>query len=274
MKFVVPESLSEKRKAIAREKRLEMKSVKKDRSWSQRINILDPLRVLWPRDEPFRKKTLLRRNLVLLAAIDTMQYGVTMSIFGLIIMYTNFRFGWATYESGLFMGITNLSRVVCLLLVLPFAARLYRNHQAKKNIRMSQGADVFDLTVMRIAVFFDIVGYLGYTLATSGTMVTVAGVIASFGAVGSPTLQSALTKHVSADKTGEVLGAMSLLHVLARTVAPTICNAIYATTLSTSPAAVFVALTATFALAFVFTFFVKSGGRFCFPFLRSVLMTN
>lgn len=59
--------------------------------------------------------------------------------------------------------------------------------------------------------------------------------MASMGGVGSPTLQSALTKHIPHDQIGQLLGATGLLHALARVVCPTIFNLIYAQTVGTYP---------------------------------------
>ena len=62
-----------------------------------------------------------------------------------------------------------------------------------------------------------------------------------------------------ADRTGQLLGAMGLLHALARVVAPTVFNAIYAATVGTFTQLVFVCLTSVFGIAFVAAFFVRPG---------------
>ncbi|KAK3044359.1 hypothetical protein LTS18_001484, partial [Coniosporium uncinatum] len=77
------------------------------------------------------------------------------------------------------------------------------------------------------------------------------------GGIGSPTLQSALTKHVPPDKTGQLLGASGLLHALARVVSPTIFNGIYSATVGKFTQTVFVCLTVTFGAAFVVSWMVK-----------------
>ena len=88
-------------------------------------------------------------------------------------------------------------------------------------------------------------------------MMILSGAVAAVGGIGSPVLQSALTKHVPPEQTGALLGASGLLHALARVVAPTVFNAIYAATVGKFTQAVFVCLTATFGLAFLISLFVK-----------------
>lgn len=80
--------------------------------------------------------------------------------------------------------------------------------------------------------------------------------MAALGGVGSPTIQSALTKHIPRDKTGQLLGAGTLLRSLARVLFPTVFNLIYADTVGTFPQAVFVCLASVFSLSAVCSFFI------------------
>jgi hypothetical protein len=80
------------------------------------------------------------------------------------------------------------------------------------------------------------------------------------GSMGSPTLQSSLTKHVPPEYVGQMLGAVGLLHALARVVAPTVFNLIYSITVGKFTQAVFVCLGSGFALAFGLSWFIKPHG--------------
>jgi len=187
-------------------------------------------------------------------------FGVAMGSMTVILIYANYQFGWQTYESSVFMSIVNTFRVLSLIVFLPIITRLVRGKATKENIHRNTGSDKFDIWVIRVAVFFDTLGYLGYTLARTGPLMILSGVVASVGGVGSPTLQSALTKHVPPDKTGQLLGANGLLHALARVVAPTIFNAIYSATVGKFTQTVFVCLTSVFGLAFLLSWGVLPGG--------------
>jgi hypothetical protein len=120
---------------------------------------------------------------------------------------------------------------------------------------------VLDLNVIRGAIFLEIIGYAGYSLAHTGALFAASGAIAALGGIGSPILQSALTKHVPHDKVGQLLGASGLLHALARIISPTVFNLIYSTTVGTLPQTVFIALTACFVLAFTGSWFIRPNGE-------------
>jgi len=263
--FAVPESLSKKRQLQAREKHeIRKAEVAPAADWIQSfrsLNILEPLKILWPTGPG--SSPALRWNLLVLAAVDTICFGVAMGSMTVVIIYTNYEFGWRTFESARFMTIVNSSRVFCLIAILPTLTRLVRGKMdpARKNT----GSDRFDLNVIRVAVFFDTLGYLGYALVRKGDLFILSGVVAAIGGIGSPTLQSALTKHVPAEQTGQLLGASGLLHALARVVAPTVFNAIYSSTVGKFTQTVFVCLTATFGMAFIISWFIRPHGKHCHP---------
>ena len=259
----VPESLTKKRQLAARETyNKEYERMAPSNDWINQLrafNLLEPLKVLWPTG-PGSSATL-RRNIFFLAAIDTIVFGVAMGSMAIIVIYTNYMFGWGSFESGRFLSIVSSSRVFCLLVVLPILTRIVRGKQRDAAKQKNTGCDTFDLSVIRVAVLFDTIGYLGYTLSRTGPMMILSGAVASIGGIGSPTLQSALTKHIPAEKTGQVLGASGLLHALARVIAPTIFSAIYAATVKKFPQTVFVCLASTFGLAFFITWGLRSNGK-------------
>ncbi|KAK5118308.1 hypothetical protein LTR62_002821 [Meristemomyces frigidus] len=255
--FAVPESLSKKRQLASREKhaqeQVKLGSASDWMWWGRQVNLLEPLKILWPTGR--HASPALRWNLIVLAAVDTIAFGVAMGSMTLVLIYTNYQFGWKTFESSRFMSIVNSSRVFCLMVVLPLITRLVRGKADTK--RKNTGSDNFDLAVIRVAILFDTLGYLGYTLARQESPFILSGVVAAIGGIGSPTLQSAMTKHVPADQTGQLLGASGLLHALARVVAPTVFSAIYSATVGKFSQTVFVCLSSTFGLAFVISWFIR-----------------
>ncbi|CBX97302.1 hypothetical protein IAQ61_007285 [Plenodomus lingam] len=256
--FVVPESLSKSRQEAAREKHEEaMQRLGPASDWINQlrsINLFAPLKILWPTGPG--TTSAVRWNLLLLAATDTIMFGVAMGAMSVILVYTRRQFGWQEFESGRFVTIVNTCRVFCLLVVLPAITRLVRGKNGASRIRKS-GSDLLDLSIIRAAILFDMLGYLGYTLARRGELFALSGALASIGGIGSPTLGAALTKHVPQDKVGQLLGATGLLHALARVLGPTIFNGIYSATVGTYRQTVFVCLTVTFGAAFVCSWFVR-----------------
>ena len=115
---------------------------------------------------------------------------------------------------------------------------------------------------MRVSVVFDLLGYVGFALARSGPMFLAAGVTASLGSMASPTLSSALTKHVPPDRIGRLLGATALLHALARVGGPALFNAVYWVTVRRFPQAVFVVLGVLFSGVVVMSWFIRPNGEF------------
>lgn len=262
---VVPESLTKERQLAAREKKAlagrgEEPSSKKSTNLIRTIksaNLLAPLTILWPKEKG--TNPAVRRNLVFLAAVDTIMFGVAMGSMTVILIYSEYIFSWGTLKTTQFVSITNACRVTCLVVLLPAASRLIRGPASKANQRNS-GCDNIDLGIIRLAIFFDLLGYVGYAIVRDDKLFILSGVIASIGGMGSPTLSAALTKHVPPRRTGQVLGAVGLLHAAARVVAPTIFNLIYAKTVGVNPQTVFVCLSATFGLAFLLSWFIRPHG--------------
>jgi nitrate/nitrite transporter NarK len=173
-------------------------------------------------------------------------------------------FGWGNYESSIFVSLVNICRVCMLIIVLPGITRLVRGPVSSRTQQKQSGSDGLDVWVIRIAIIFDMMGYIGYSVSRTGPVFLVSGMVASLGGMGSPTVQSSLTKHVPPDRTGQLLGAIGLLHALARVVSPTIFNLIYASTVGKFSQTVFVCLASVFGVAFVISWFVRPHGEFPF----------
>ncbi|KAF1834904.1 MFS general substrate transporter [Decorospora gaudefroyi] len=256
--FFVPESRSKSRQEAAREKyREEVERQGPAADWINQlrtINLFRGLKILWPTGPG--SSSALRWNLVLLAAVDTIMFGVAMGAMGVVLVYTRRQFAWHELESGRFTTIVNSSRVFALLVILPIITRIFRGKPSAARIR-SSGSDLFDLSVIRAAIFFDMAGFLGYTLVRNGELFALSGALAAVGGIGSPTLGAALTKHVPQDQVGQLLGATGFLHALARVMGPAIFNGIYSATVHHYRQTVFVCLAATFGLAFVCSWLIR-----------------
>jgi len=265
--FVIPESVPRSRQRESREKyRRESVSngVPNWKSHIRNFNLFDPLKILYSPNAPPE----VRRNLMLLAATDTVVFGVGMGAGVVILLYSNYRFGWDQWEQAKFTSIVNCCRVTYLIVVLPIVTKLYRSRQARYRSRPTtpatpgglEGTDKFELTVIRVAIFADMAGFFSYALASSGSSFILSGAIASIGGIGSPTMQAALTKHVPKDSIGQLLGAMGLLHAIARVIGPTLFMGIYAATVGTLPQAYFFILTLMFGVAWGISWLVRPGG--------------
>jgi hypothetical protein len=272
---VLPESLSKKRQTQARDKyKSENANASADGySWGwalKTVNILSPLKILWPTGPGTSGR--LRANLILLSIVDTTIFGVAMGALNVLVLYTGYVFDWKTADTSKFVSQVNVFRVLGLLVILPTLNYLVRRRRQYTQRRDSgfvsaeptSGSDLFDLSIIRGAIFLEVFGYFGYATATTPQMFVASGVLAALGGIGSPTLQASLTKHVPQNQTGQLLGATGLLHALARIVAPTIFGLIYAKTVATVPSTVFIVLTAFFGVAFFFSWFIRPHGMYSF----------
>ncbi|KAM3089529.1 hypothetical protein ACMFMG_001115 [Clarireedia jacksonii] len=269
--FIVPESLIQKRQVLAREKYAAETLHANGQTWlwaMRKSNPLAPLRILWP--SRAEASTQVRTNLILLATVDTIIFGVAIGSMTVVIYYSGYQFGWDTAETSFYVSTVNITRVFALVCLLPIFNYIVRTRPRNRQRRESGftlperavGADSIDLSVIRFSVLLEVAGFLGFTLARKDYLFVCSGILASMGGVGSPMLQSALTKHVPRDHVGQLLGATGLLHALARVVCPTIFNLIYAHTVGTFPQTVFLVLTSCFALAFTLSWFIRPNGMF------------
>jgi MFS family permease len=262
--FFIPESLTKKRQLLAREKHREALEARgPSNTWKSRIrslNVFEPLKALYPKDPDIPLPA--RRNLLLLSSIDGIIFGTAMGAMGTIVLYSQYRFQWDVETQSIFMSIVNTARVSCLIVVLPLITYLFRGKASSPNARPAPrtGVDRFELSIIRVAIFFDILGFLGFALAQTGEAFIAAGTVASMGGIGSPTLQAALTKHVPPDRIGQLLGALGLLHAMARVISPVVFNSIYAATVGKFDQTVFIILTALFGVAWTISWLVRPGG--------------
>jgi MFS family permease len=263
--FVIPESLPKRQQMAARERHRQMVEARgPSADWMTQVklfNLFEPLKILYPKGPG--TSPAVRRNLVLLAATDAIIFGVGSGAMTAVVLYSNYKFVWDAYKQSVFMSVVSSSRVICLLVVLPAITRVFRGkrHAKSNHLAPQTGTDLFELSIIRLAIFFDMMGFLGYTLAPNGDLFIASGAIASIGGIGSPTLQAALTKHVPPDRIGQLLGAMGLLHAFARVLAPTIFNEIYARTVGHYDQTVFVILTVLFGVAWIVSWLVRPGGK-------------
>ncbi len=259
--FVVPESLSRARRSMAQENHRKQKADGASWSWTQGLksaNLLEPLAILYPTGPG--SSPALRMNLLVLATVDTVGFGVAVGSMTVVIYYLEYAFGWGNLESSIFVSVVNTVRVAVLVVLLPVATRLVRRWQGERH-EARGGSDWFDLSIIRFGLLFDTIGYLGYATAPSGACFTMAGIITAVGSMASPVLQSVLTKHVPPDRIGQVLGATGLLHALARVVAPTVFNLIYSATVGRFTQTVFVVLVASYASAFLLSWVIRPHGK-------------
>ncbi|SPQ23588.1 af843f2c-b21c-4fb6-977d-4ee08a5b32c8 [Thermothielavioides terrestris] len=285
MTLITPESLSRKQQLLAREKyAIEQAAMEPapgcSNTFLSRIplgtqisrlvhrvrtaNPLAPLDILFPTGPGSAR---LRRNFLVLAFTDMVTLGAAMGASSVIVMYVEYMFEWGNLESSRFISMTSMVRVVTLVGILPLINYFFRTRPAARRrrggaepsapvVEENRGADEVDIWVLRVALLSDTVGVVGYIFARSGPVFVACAAVTSLGGLASATIQAAVTKHVPAERVGQMLGAIGLLHSLARILAPIIFNELYAATVESFPQAFFVLLSALLALTVVASFFL------------------
>jgi MFS family permease len=266
--LVVPESLSGRRQLIAREKHEKEKEMRSQTSSSwmatlQNANPFAPLKILRPTGPG--TSPALRRNLIALAIDDTIILGASMSAGAVIVLYCGLIWHWDTLEKSKFVSLISFVRVVILMGIFPIVNYFGRTRPAARRRRESgavaveknNGADELDIIVLRVALVSDVVGSLGYVFAHSSGVFVASGVVTALGGLGSATGQAIITKHVPSERVGQLLGAIGMLHALARVFGPVLFNGVYALTAGRFDQAIFVLLASFFGIALVMTFTIK-----------------
>ncbi|KAK6504291.1 hypothetical protein TWF506_002495 [Arthrobotrys conoides] len=255
--FILPESLSKEKMDLANEKYVEeSRKSAGSASWlgsvMKVVNVFKPLNVLWP--EEGGNLTKLRTNMILLAAIDFIMFGVGFGSITVILLYSKVEFHWTTKFASYYTSFVNASRVIGLFVILPLLTRFFRKKPRPGD--PIGGCDNLDTLIIRGALTTEVLGTLFFVVARDTPLFMAGGIVASFGGLGSPTIQSSLTKHSPSEKTGQLLGVIALLHSLARVIGPTAFNGIYSKTAKTYPQSVFVVLVVLFMLAWLGSWFI------------------
>ena len=144
MLFVLPESLPKRRQLEAREMRAAQHLASGGKSWYHTFNprgLLKPLRIFYPTGPGSSPR--LRLNMILLATIECILFGVGMSAMSVVIMYSERQFGWTTLDSSIFLSVTNSVRVAVLFFVLPVLITIVRRNASTERMRI--GSDMLDI---------------------------------------------------------------------------------------------------------------------------------
>jgi hypothetical protein len=138
--------------------------------------------------------------------------------------------------------------------LLPLAVRLFNRYTPP-----ASGLTSLDLLLIRISILACVVGYIGYALAPTAALFTLAGVITTLDSMALAVSEATLSKLAGRARMGEVLGALAFLQVCARIVGPTVAGIIYSQTVGSTPNLVFWGFAAMFGIAGLVTFGAKPG---------------
>ncbi|BFZ53549.1 hypothetical protein PYCC9005_000574 [Savitreella phatthalungensis] len=243
------------------------------------LNVFRSLRILRPKDVP----KAIRDNLLLLVIIDVALL-LNMGTFTTILLYCKYIFRFGDLEQGYLLTIIGSVRVLALLVALPLIIKFFRGSPDSKEALAScaadepllegaspapvqtglhhtslapKGADRLDVSLIRLSLAFEVLAFGFMANAASSGQFYIAAAMTAAAGMGTPTLASALTKHVPASRTGRLMGAMALIQACCRFAAPLALGLLYAETVASYPAATFVVVTGVMCFAFVLSLFVR-----------------
>ena len=101
---VIPESVPASRQRAAPKKHLETQTSRPNQpilSQLRVLNVFEPLKIAYGPDAP----ATVRRNLILLASIDSIVFGIGMGAQTVVLLYSNYVYGWDTWEQSKFTSI-------------------------------------------------------------------------------------------------------------------------------------------------------------------------
>ena len=151
-----------------------------------------------------------------------------------------------------------------LLIILPIVIRIFRGPQSRSSSNpATAGADNLEVWLIRLCPLIELIGFMCMSFARTTWQYYASGAIIALGAMGPPSLQSALTKHVAKEDTGRMFGALGLLGCISRVISPTVLNLLYSFTVSTVPQTIFYVLAGAMFVGFVLSWGVRAHGIDC-----------
>ena len=149
-------------------------------------------------------------------------FGLIAAVPGTIwVLYTADRFGWDAASIGVSISLFG----VCMALSQALLTGFFSKHFG-------------DLWTIFLGVAFDALAYLLMGLADQGWMGLAVTPLFALGGIAQPALQSLCTSKVGADKQGELAGVLTSLGSLASVAGPVLCTALYFSTRTVWPGAV------------------------------------
>jgi len=120
---------------------------------------------------------------------------------------------------------------------------------------------LFDLTIARISLLLDLLGYIAMALSRSPSLFLLSAMGECLGSGFSAAIQSAaleIYRRSGGRETGKLFGALSVMQAVgSQIIGPSLFGSIYTTTVSTFPQAMFIVCAAALGLSILVTFPIR-----------------
>lgn len=239
--------------------------------WAMLSNPLGLVDALFDADGRPAETRRSRRNLILLMAVNAIMFGSSIGAMDVMMLYPQSQFGWGMMDTGNFISVINIFRTLSTTLVLRLLMHLFTKVTSKKTLATGGGEEEGEegdkegvisgahLILLRVALGFDVLGYVGFGLAPTGLFFVLGGVLTAFSAMGISASQASMSMMVSGEHVGKLMGVLGSLQALARLVSPPAINLVYAWTVSFLPQGVFFGLAGAVAVGILLTHLIRHG---------------
>lgn len=215
------------------------------------------IRSMWSSLKSLRASSISRqRNMVILAFVDFVVFGVYLGISPLQLAYPGYLFHWTPAIQSLVMALTSSWSVLVLIALFPTAMMLVRRRD--RRISGTSLLKFGELGAIKVCLMLQLMGSIGISLAQTPGAFIISSLIVSSSAPMSPLLTSCLTAYVPSDQIGQLLGILSFLHAISRVVMPAVMNATYSRTVGLFPAPLFMLLAILQGVSLLATMGVKT----------------
>ncbi|KAI7866950.1 major facilitator superfamily domain-containing protein [Mucor mucedo] len=245
---------------------------KQQQNFFQRINVFSALHIL------IRTKSEHANRYALLIAASVI-FLFTVIALPPTLLYAMLKFHWTAYEGGFMISISSASKLVVLLFLLPFIAKVFHKDRASaikhaeeeeveastsQAVAVPSDADAihaisFDIWMIRVGLSAEIITYIVYGLVTTSQGFTLTAMFHSFSALALPSLRSIITRLVSPSEIGELMGAMAILEACAMILSQLTINTLYSASVTIFPQLTFFVCAAVASIALVLACFVRAG---------------
>ncbi|KAF2459450.1 major facilitator superfamily domain-containing protein [Lineolata rhizophorae] len=212
---------------------------------------------------------LVKINVGILLFVNILIFACLVGISEVLILYPQVKFNWGNVENNLFIAIINGFTAMASTIFLPVLVRLFRKQGFEHKPRVNTtaqggpdvprtGADILDRVIIQTSMLFDVVGFIGFATSPNGVLFTLSGALTSFWAVGLATTQATLTKHVTPERTGEMMGGLFLIQSLVRIIAQPAVNWVYSVTVKTMAEVSFLGVSTVLCAGLIVTVFLRT----------------
>lgn len=217
------------------------------------LNLLSPLKLLLvpPSVDLQTNRKSYKKRFELLALLGILTFFLLGSVFmgRIFVLYPIYVFKWTSVDVGFFITIMMVSRAVILFVVSPFLIRFLKS-VFKPN---EKGLDLVDLSILRVALVFEVIGSLILTFAPNSNTYKFSPFITCFGAMINPSLDSMIIKYAPENKVGQLVGAVSMVKNFLSAIVPSTILLIYSATVQTDPRTVFYGMLIMLSIATIFS---------------------